>query len=43
MNGYSIVCKSEEGHQFFIKNLEANTFRVNKIKSWLKNKLVKED
>lgn len=43
MNGYSISCESKEGHQFFIKNLEVNTFRFNKIKSWLKEKVVKEN
>ena len=42
MNGYSISCASEEGNQFFIKNLERNTFRFKKIKSWLKEKVIKE-
>jgi hypothetical protein len=41
MNRYSISCDSEEGNRFFIKNLEENTFRFNKIKSWLKTKVVK--
>ena len=43
MNGYSISCESEEGNQFFVKNLEENTFRFNKIKSWLKGKVIKEN
>ena len=43
MNGYSISCESEEGNRFFVKNLEENTFRFNKIKSWLKEKVIKEN
>ena len=43
MNGYSISCDSEEGNQFFVNNLEDNSFRFNKIKSWLKEKVVKEE
>jgi len=43
MNGYNISCESEEGNQFFVKNLEENTFRFNKIKSWLKEKVIKEN
>lgn len=43
MNGYSISCDSEDGNQFFVKNLEDNIFCFNKIKSWLKEKVVKEE
>lgn len=43
MNGYSISCDSEEGNRFFVNNLEENTFRFDKIKSWLQEKVVKEN
>lgn len=43
MNGYSISCDSKEGNQFFVKNLERNTFDFNKIKKWLTEKIVKEN
>jgi death-on-curing protein len=41
MNGYYIFCKSEEANHFFIKNLEERTFRVEVIKSLLKEKIKK--
>lgn len=43
MNGYSISCESEEGNQFFVKNLEDNMFNFSKIKNWLTEKIVKEN
>jgi death-on-curing protein len=43
MNGYSIFCESEETNHFFVKNLEENTFRFDRIKIWLKEKVVKEN
>lgn len=39
INGYFISCKSEDANQFFIENLEDNTFRFEVIKSWLKQKI----
>jgi death on curing protein len=41
MNGYFISCESEEANQFFIENLENNTFRFEVIKTWLKQKIKK--
>ena len=41
MNGYYISCESEEANQFFIRNLEDNTFHFEVIKSWLKEKIKK--
>ena len=41
MNGYYISCESEEANQFYVKNLEDNTFRFEIIKSWFKEKIKK--
>ena len=41
MNGYYISCESEEANQFYVKNLDDNTFRFEIIKSWLKEKIKK--
>lgn len=43
MNGYSISCDSEEGNLFFVKNLSEGKFRFNNIKSWLTEKIIKEN
>ena len=40
LNGFSISCDSEEGHNFFVKNLEINNFRFEIIKNWLEEKVV---
>ena len=39
MNGYYISCSSGEGYNFFIKNLEQNTFNFDTVKFWLKDKV----
>jgi len=39
LNGYRILCSADEGHEFFIKNLEAKTFRFNEIHNWLKDRI----
>ena len=36
MNGYFIDCKTKDAYNFFIENLENNTFRFNNILNWLK-------
>ena len=41
MNGYFILCESEEANLFYTENLEENTFRFELIKSWLKRKIKK--
>ena len=43
MNGYSISCDSEEGNLFFVKNLGEGKFRFNNIKSWLTEKIIREN
>ena len=35
MNGYFIDCETESAHQFFIKNLENNSFQFKNILKWL--------
>ncbi|MDA3861642.1 MAG: type II toxin-antitoxin system death-on-curing family toxin [Melioribacteraceae bacterium] len=36
MNGYFIDCETENAHQFYIENLENNSFRFENILQWLK-------
>jgi death-on-curing protein len=36
MNGYFIDCKTKDAYNFFIENLENNTFRFYNILNWLK-------
>ena len=35
MNGYFIDCETENAHQFYIKNLENNSFEFKTILKWL--------
>ncbi|GJQ63927.1 MAG: death-on-curing protein [Melioribacteraceae bacterium] len=42
INGYKINCKPDDGHKFFIKNLEDHTFTYETIINWLSDKIIKD-
>lgn len=39
MNGYFIDCETENAHQFYIKNLENNSFQFKSILKWLEKNI----
>ncbi len=39
MNGYFIDCKTENAYQFYIKNLENNSFQFKSILEWLEKNI----
>ncbi len=39
MNGYYIDCKTENAHNFYIKNLENNSFQFKIILKWLEKNI----
>ena len=39
LNGYFIDCETTNAHQFYIKNLEGNSFRFKVILNWLENNI----
>ena len=39
MNGYYIDCKTEDAHNFYIKNLENNSFQLKIVLKWLEKNI----
>ena len=39
MNGYFIDCETENAHQFYIENLENNSFQFESILKWLEKNI----